>query len=421
MVEYRPHHRDTFGLDETITGCSFHYRRKGILMPHDVQKRFLLTLSFTAALLTGCSSIAAQSAPTAAPAAAAPTALPHVTRAPISATATMAATATAAPTSEPTTTPTAEPTAAPTQPPPIPVGDALVLERGSVPQRLYAVMIDNHPAAYPQSGLDKAPLVFEALAEFGITRYMAVFAPGISPQASAIGPVRSARSYYVQWAIGLQAIYAHAGGSPDGLALAQESQSIVNADALRKDAGKYFRRDKSRKAPHNLYTDSTTLARIVADRNAAAFDPTSIGFLFKAEAPAAQRPAKQRFSYYFLYKDEIIDWVYDPQQNIYLRIRRGKAHVDGQTGKQLAFKNIVVMEVPEAARAGDAKGRIDQDVVGEGTARVFMDGTEIQARWRKESNAAQLRFYDDSDTEIAFDIGPIWIAALPTLSHLTIK
>ena len=88
--------------------------------------------------------------------------------------------------------------------------------RGTLTKRPYAVMIDNHPDAYPQTGLDHALVVFEALAEFGITRFMAIYAPGIGPDAPAIGPVRSARLYYVQWAMGFGTLYAHAGGSPQG-------------------------------------------------------------------------------------------------------------------------------------------------------------------------------------------------------------
>lgn len=389
-------------------------------MPHDVQKQSIFALILVAITLVGCSSAAVPSVPTTVPAAAAPTTPPNVTRAPIDATATSEPTATTAPTSEPTATAAPAGPTATLAPPPVPVGDANVLERGSVPQRLYAVMIDNHPDAYPQSGLDKSPLVFETLAEFGVTRYMVVFAPGISPDAKVIGPVRSARSYFVQWAIGLKAIYAHAGGSPDGLDLAQNAQSIVNADALRKDAGAYFRRDKSRSAPHNLYTDSATLARLVNDRNAAAFDPSTIGFLLKADAPKAQRPSSQKLSYYFLYKEESAGWVYDPDNNSYFRLRRGRPHVDAQTGRQLEFKNVVVMEVDEAKRAGDAKGRIDQDVLGEGAAKVFLDGKAIDAHWRKEANAAPLRFYDANGDEIPFNVGPVWIAAVPAMSNLLV-
>src|SRR6185369_11335241 len=85
------------------------------------------------------------------------------------------------------------------------------LARGALTQRPIIVMIDNHPDAYPQAGLDHAAVVFEALAEFGVTRFMAVYAPGITPAAKQIGPVRSTRLYFAQWAMGFHALYGHAG------------------------------------------------------------------------------------------------------------------------------------------------------------------------------------------------------------------
>lgn len=88
------------------------------------------------------------------------------------------------------------------------------IPRGSVTSRPYTVMIDNHPKAYPQTGLNQAAIVFEALAEYGITRYMAVYFPGITPDLATIGPVRSARAYFVEWARGLRGVYVHAGGAP---------------------------------------------------------------------------------------------------------------------------------------------------------------------------------------------------------------
>ncbi|PMP81673.1 MAG: DUF3048 domain-containing protein, partial [Roseiflexus castenholzii] len=107
--------------------------------------------------------------------------------------------------------------AAPSRAPP-------AFERGTITRRPYVVMIDNHPNAYPQTGLDKAAVVFEALAEAGITRFMAVYVPGVSPDVSSIGPVRSARLYFVRWAMGMRGMYIHAGGAPDALRRAREAQ-----------------------------------------------------------------------------------------------------------------------------------------------------------------------------------------------------
>jgi hypothetical protein len=290
-------------------------------------------------------------------------------------------------------------------------------------RRPYVVMIDNHPDAYPQAGLDHAAVVFEALAEFGVTRFMAVFAPGITTDAPKIGPVRSTRLYFVQWAMGLHPLYAHAGGSPQGLGLAESTDQLSNLDALHLKTGEasYFWRDADRDAPHNLYTSSAELERAIKDRDIDEFHAHNLGFLFKGDAPAAQRPAEQRIDYFFIYSQDSAGWVYDPKTNGYLRLRRGKAARDAVTGEQLWTKNVVVMEVSEARIQGDEKGRIEQEVVGSGRARVFVDGLEREVTWRKDTPEAELRFYETGGDEVQFNAGPVWIAALPSLDNLTVE
>jgi hypothetical protein len=135
-------------------------------------------------------------------------------------------------------------------PPPLAPRVPAAFERGDDHATPYVVMIDNHPNAYPQTGLDKAAVVFEALAESGITRFMAVYIPGVSPDVPSIGPVRSARLYFVRWAMGMNGMYIHAGGAPDALKRAREAQEIIDVDALARSGGAYFTRIRTRKAPH---------------------------------------------------------------------------------------------------------------------------------------------------------------------------
>nr|PZN30428.1 MAG: DUF3048 domain-containing protein [Chloroflexota bacterium] len=356
--------------------------------------------------------------------AAVPTPAPAVTAAP-----------TAAPTAEPTAVPptaapTAEPTAVPptATPPPTavpnptsdPITGAPALARGSVVERPYVVMIDNHPNAYPQTGMDKAAVVIEALAEFGLTRFMAVYAPGITPEAPQIGPVRSARLYFVQWAMGFGGLYAHAGGSPQALELAESTDAIVNVDALFRSYGIYFRRSSDRVAPHNLYTSSAELANAASSADVP-FTRDDIGFLFKEDAPESARPPAQRINYFFLYREDDAGWEYDPATNSYLRLRRGRPARDAASGEQLRFKNIIVLEVHEAPIPGDDKGRIEQQVIGTGRARVFMDGVEREVTWRKDSAEGWLGIYDADGEEVRLNAGPVWIVALPSLENLSVS
>ncbi|HEX9438955.1 MAG TPA: DUF3048 domain-containing protein [Roseiflexaceae bacterium] len=348
------------------------------------------------------------------------------------------ASATSAPINAPTSAPSSKPTApaptmqtsptavvaAPTSAPnptADPITGAPGLARGAITRRPFMVMIDNHPDAYPQSGLDHAAVVFEALAEFGVTRFMALYAPGITPDAPQIGPVRSTRLYFAQWATGFHPLYVHAGGSPQGLALVESTDQLINVDALRGDGGAYFARSSDREAPHNLYISSADLEHAAADRGVGDFAHPEVGFLFKTDTPEAQRPASEHLTYFFIYKEDNAGWEYDPKTNGYLRLRRDNPARDAATGKQLWTKNVVVIEVVEAKIAGDEKGRIEQDVIGTGLARVFMDGVERAATWNKADEAAPLRFYDASGDEIMLNAGPVWIAALPSIDHLTVE
>jgi hypothetical protein len=295
------------------------------------------------------------------------------------------------------------------------------LARGAVTHRPIVVMIDNHPNAYPQTGLDRAAVVYEALAEFGVTRFMAVYVPGITPDAPQIGPIRSTRLYFGQWALDYYPLYVHAGGSPQGLELVENSDQLIDLEALKEANLHYFARSSERERPHNLYTSSTDLERAATDFDGDTYDHPEVGFLFKPDAPAAQRPAEQRLDYFFLYQEDNAGWEYNPQSNGYLRLRRGRPARDAATEKQLWAKDIVLIEVAEARIPGDDKGRIDQEVIGAGEARVFMDGVERAAKWRKPATESPLRFYDALGDEVRLNAGPVWIVALPSLENLTVE
>ncbi|MDZ4717046.1 MAG: DUF3048 domain-containing protein [Roseiflexaceae bacterium] len=295
------------------------------------------------------------------------------------------------------------------------------LARGTIAKRPYAVMIDNHPNAYPQTGLGSATVVFEALAEYGITRYMAIYVTGVTDELPSLGPVRSARLYFVQWAMGFKALYAHAGGSPQALQLLETTNAVVNLDALKRSGGAYFARNSKRSAPHNLFTSTDALTRAASKLNASDLsDSEEIGYLFKADAPgSAGNPATQ-LGYFFIYKEEAVGWSYDAASNSYLRLRRGKPGLDSG-GQQLRTRNVVVMEVKERKVQNDPKGRIEQDVIGSGPARIFLDGIQVEATWKKDIATAPLRFFLADGSEAQFNNGQIWISAVPNLANLTVK
>lgn len=326
---------------------------------------------------------------------------------------------TAIPTSAPSATPTELPTEIPTATPRPDVSLATgenSFARGVVAQRPWMVMIDNHPDAYPQSGMDQAAMVFEGLAEYGVTRFIALYADGVTPDVGEIGPVRSTRLYFAQWAMGFHPVYAHAGGSPDGVALSETTDQFINFEALKLPG--YTWRDQQRAAPHNLYTRSTLLRAFAADKSVSTLDDPATGYLFERIDPAATVQGAE-INYFFLDRSSRAGFSYDSASNGYHRTMRGRPHIDRNTGKQLWTRNVVVMQVNEAARIGDDKQRIDQEVVGSGPARIFRAGAVIEGSWRKADAAAPLRFYAADGSEVVFNLGPIWVAAIPTFDRLS--
>lgn len=310
-----------------------------------------------------------------------------------------------------------------------------ILARGTVIKRPITVMVDNHVNAVPQSGFNQAAIVFEALAEGGITRFMMLFNADM-PLPSTIGPVRSTRLYYGQLAQSFAAVHVHAGGSPAGLNLMATSTMVYDVDGLKRAHAAPFYRSKSNVAPHNLFTSGDGIASHVAANNATYTLPAvinadgtlsqgidgNIGYLYRGDADVAQRPAGMQISYYFLTKATGAAWGYDPNCNCYLRSVRGKAAIDANSKSQISTKNIIVLEVPSQRIMGDPKGRMDVSVVGNGRAVLFQDGLVFDIEWRKETGEAPLRFfYLDGISEVSMVQGGIWMAIIPTLTRLSMR
>ena len=309
------------------------------------------------------------------------------------------------------------------------------LPRGSVAKRPITVMIDNHVNAVPQSGFTQAAVVFEALAEGGITRFMMVFNADL-PLPATIGPVRSTRLYYGQLAQGFKAVHVHAGGSPAGLSLMANSTVTYDVDALKRAHGAAFYRAKTNVAPHNLFTSGDGLSQHVANKGASYIQTpitnadgsvwyvpdNDVGYLYRADGDATIRPAGMTISYYFLTKATGASWAYDPACNCYFRSVRGKKAIDANTKAQISTKNIVVLEVPSQKIMGDPKGRMDVSVIGSGKAVLFQDGMVLDVEWRKETAESPLRYYYlDGVTEVSMVNGPIWMAIIPTLTRLSVR
>lgn len=287
--------------------------------------------------------------------------------------------------------------------------DGVEVEAGKENLFPVAVMIENLSVIRPQAGLQQANVVYEALAEGGITRFEAVYAN--DEPLSEIGPVRSARSYFVDWAQEYQAMYAHVGGSPQAIEQLYNTEEVINLDQMG-NAG-YFWRKEEVPAPHNLFTSSDLLALALRDNSVADKAGTYSPWKFESETPLEQRRQdEQRVHIPFSSVSYDVDYNYDKERNLYKRSNGGVEHTDALTGEQITVRNIAVQFVPTTLAEEDT-GRLEMETIGEGKAIVIRDGQAIEGMWRKENEQERTRFYTTNDEEISFIPGNIWVEVLP--------
>lgn len=270
-----------------------------------------------------------------------------------------------------------------------------------------AVSIENHTDSRPQSGLNKASLIYEALAEGGITRFLAFYQEN---DVEEIGPVRSARTYFLDWLSEFDALFAHCGGNIDALDLIIP-YGIKDLDEFKWGTAGYWR-DNTRFAPHNLYTSTEKLWGIAKE---AGYEITAdiLGYLFKEDLEKEKRPqsAKVLIGYTYPYD---VSYEYDSKNNSYLRSMAGTPHLDKITGEQILAKNVAVMFVPTSygyTRLGEQTVIIQ--TIGSGEALVFQDGSFIHGTWKKDSRTSRAKFLDSSGQEIKLNVGTTWIEVVP--------
>ncbi len=305
--------------------------------------------------------------------------------------------------------------------------------------RPLGVMIENHEDARPQSGLSFADVVYEAVAEGGITRFLAVF---YCQDGGIVGPVRSARTYFVDWIseYGANPLYTHVGGANTpgpANALGQIGDYRWNQynDMNQFSIGfPTFRRDESRlgrevATEHTMYSTTSKLWEVgktrgltTVDKKGASWDKTFEPYAFKEDAASSERGEIKKIHLEFWdgYSAYFVNWTYDPGKNLYLRSNGGKEHNDRNTNLQLSAKNIVVMKMVESAANDGYDGNAHRlyKNKGSGEAIIFQDGKQIKGRWKKASREDRTIITGTDGQPVKFDRGVIWFDILPTTGTL---
>jgi hypothetical protein len=280
-------------------------------------------------------------------------------------------------------------------------------------RRPIAVMIDDQFAARPQSGFSAASIVWQAPAEGGIPRYMLIFQENIPTD---VGPVRSARYYYVAWASELRALYVHSGGSPQALATLRSQgsgQLVYNADEFRW-GNSFHRVGRPKFAPHNLYTTGAKL-RAIAKTVGAKDAPIKWPWTFARDAVIGWRPVGGRIVVSYL--ANVVRYDYDRKSNTYLRSVTGeKRQIDEKTKRRVAPKNVIVMKVRFGPLndGNPSKKRLEADIVGSGPAWISTNGITIKGTWKKTSTKNPTRFFDGKGKPVVLTVGQTFIQVMKT-------
>jgi hypothetical protein len=288
-------------------------------------------------------------------------------------------------------------------------------------RHVVAVMVDDQAGARPQSGFADAGIVWQAPAEGGIPRYMMLFQDGDPP---AVGPVRSARYYFIAWASEWNAVYVHVGGSPQALATLHSAQGrgglVYDADEFRY-GGTYLWRISQRKKPHNVYTDGPHLRSLTKKVGAAAVAGQAPHWRFGPPAGLVDRPTGGTIVVPYLANR--ITYRYDRASNTYLRgVTGATEQVDAGTGTRVAPTNVVIMAVKFAPlNDGSTKHRLEAQLTGTGTAWIATNGHTVKGTWRKKSTTAPVLLYGPDGKQVTLTAGQTFVQVVPVGTKLTIK
>jgi hypothetical protein len=280
-----------------------------------------------------------------------------------------------------------------------------------------AVMIENSGAARPQSGLQDAGVVYEAIAEAGITRFMALYQEG---QPQYIGPVRSLRPYFIDFAAPYEASIVHVGGSPDALSIVSNG-SFRNLDQFYNSG--YFTRISSRYAPHNVYTGFALLDRLNQAKSYT--KSTFTGWPRKADKKL-KVPTAKTIHLAISSPDFYADYSYDPKSNTYSRSEGGQPHIElvnagDKTGPQLHPKVVIALVMGLSNGALDASGAYYSNYVdyGSGQMFVFQDGGVTTGTWSKSGTTDQFHFSEDNGTPVKLNAGQTWITIVSSAGQVS--
>lgn len=300
-------------------------------------------------------------------------------------------------------------------------------------RRPLAVMVENHSEARPQSGLSSADIIYEAVAEGGITRFMALYYCNLGD--IQIGPVRSARTYFLDWLSEYDALYAHVGGANTpgpANALGQIikygikdlNQFSISFPVFWRD---YQRLGRSVATEHTMYSTTQKLWEAGAKRGwvdsdkagkywDAGFTPWKFREKDSADSKSAATTASTiNVEFWQGYSTYSVTWDFDTTCACFKRKNGGEVHLDLNNNQQLSANSVVVQFERESLANDGYENNLHllYKTVGEGKALIFQDGQVTEGKWIKPSRVVRTKYIDSKGREIIFSPGLIWIQTVP--------
>ncbi|MCK9371535.1 DUF3048 domain-containing protein, partial [Candidatus Dojkabacteria bacterium] len=316
-------------------------------------------------------------------------------------------------------------------------------------KRPIVAVIENHLESRPQSGLSKADIIYEIVAEGGITRFLGVFYCGIADNNYIIGQIRSARVYFINYALeyGDNPLFVHWGGAnnidnnmPNGVKIKGQIDPRVDAYKLLEKVGwvngRYGsdmngatntgypalytddrRMDLATEhqkvgSTDKIYEEATKRGYDYKDSDGNTWDENFVSWKFMDDKPQTSTATDINFSFWESMPDYDVNWKYDSANNKYLRSNGGNEHKDLENGEQLTAKNVAIVFVKEEGPV-DKEHHMLYTVTGKGEAMVFQNGGVINATWEKTTATDRLVLMDENGDEIKFVRGQTWIEVLP--------
>lgn len=304
-------------------------------------------------------------------------------------------------------------------------------------RRPLAVMIENHADARPLSGLTSADIVYEAVAEGGITRFMGIYYCGAAGDNITLAPVRSARIYFTKLVSEYDALYAHVGGAGncDDPTVDERAKALcfIRRNKI-KDMDQFGldfktchritnRTDKEVAYEHTMACFTDELYKVAAKRGwtnvdtnfkvPVSWDKNFISWKFKKDASEKGNVNRIAFGFWSDKSDYNVVWDYDSATNSYKRSTGGQKDIDHNYGDQTDTRNVVIQFVKQTGPL-DEHLHMYYEVVGTGKMLLFQDGQVVTGTWSKPTLTSRTKFKDDKGVEVQFNTGRIWIELVPS-------